>query len=104
MFFTQEFSDATPIAVAAAAPTIWGAARVAGRLDAEMTAYLSVHVLPEFDAAKSWSDLMTRLRAKGFTLRGRNGRMVLKDRSAGTDICHTRDLGVTTQELQTRFA
>lgn len=104
MFFSQDFSDAAPVAVAAAAPTTWGAARVAGRLDAEMTAYLSAHVLPEFDAAQSWSDLMTRLRAKGFTLRGRNGRMVLKDRSAGTDICHTRELGVTTRELQSRFA
>ena len=84
--------------------TIWADARTEGRLDTEMIAYLSAHILPEFDAAKTWQDLTERLKRKGFDLKGRNGRMVLKDCQTGAHICHTRDLGITTGELKTRFA
>ena len=104
MFFAQDFSDATTVSAAGIQSTAWASACDANRLDTEMTVYLSAHVLPEFDAAKTWDELTERLKAKGFALKGRNGRVVLKDRLADRDICHIRDLGVTTRELELRFA
>ncbi len=72
-------------------------------LDSETAALFRAWMRPLFDQAASWSALTDTLRAKGFGLAIRDGRLVLTEHDNGARICTTRFLGASLAELSARI-
>ena len=85
------------------APSPWASASVGRRLDSELASQLRILLRPEFEAAQSWSELCQALKAKGFSLRVKQGRLRLVDSLSRVDICSTGYLGFPIGQLEHVF-
>lgn len=72
-------------------------------LDSETAALFRTWMRPLFEQAASWGALTSTLRAKGFGLAIRDGRLVLTEYDNGARICTTRFLGASLAELSARI-
>lgn len=72
-------------------------------LDSESAALLRAALQPTFEQASTWSDLVSRLRIKGYALTFRGGRLILIESESGGRLCTTRFLGRPLKELVKRL-
>lgn len=71
--------------------------------DCETACLLRAVLLPIFDVAKSWTDLIDRLSAKGYHPMFRQGELCLIKHADGARICGLRFLGLDMHELVARL-
>ena len=72
-------------------------------MDSESAALFRAWLCPLLERAESWVDLSERLRAKGYGLAIRRGRLVLVRCDCGEPLCSLRFLGTSLRELAGRF-
>lgn len=72
-------------------------------LDCEMAALLRASLTPFFEKAQSWAGLSEDLKAHGYGLAIRDGRLVLVVLTCGKRICTVRYLGTGLRELSERL-
>lgn len=103
MVFSQT-SDAThPFAM-----PHWQTAGASGNLDAppvdsETAALFRSVLCPLIRQSASWPGLMDRLRAKGYGLTFRGGRLFLTNHTTGARVCSLRFLGMPLADLVARL-
>lgn len=73
------------------------------RIDCETASLLRAVLLPIFDAARSWTDLIDQLEAKGYHPMFRGGELCLTKQSDGSRICGLRFLGLEMRDLVQRL-
>lgn len=73
------------------------------RLDCETAALIRGFLRPIFEKALSWSDLCTRLAARGYDIEFRDGRLVIMARESNRPVCTGRDIGEPLSELSIRL-
>lgn len=73
------------------------------RADERMVARLRAQLAQDLAYAESWSDLDTRLRQHGMTLREAGGGLALFTVPDGVRLCKGSDLGYSLQTLTRRF-
>ena len=77
-------------------PTIWSAKARSGAettLDPETAVTLACHLVPVFEKAASWDELVKGLAVRGFTLRMESGDLALVCTATGLSICTCRSIG-----------
>lgn len=72
-------------------------------VDSETAALFRATLRPLISQSPNWPALMDRLRAKGFGLAFRNGRLILTDTETGARVCSFRFLGMPLSDLVTRL-
>ncbi|KMK65690.1 hypothetical protein [Puniceibacterium sp. IMCC21224] len=72
-------------------------------LDCETQALLRAFLTPIMEKARSWSDLSTLLRIKGYGIAFREGHLVLINADTGTPLCTGATLGVPLRTLAARL-
>ena len=72
-------------------------------LDSETACLLRRSMLPVIDAAQSWPELSAALRAKGFGMIFREGRLIFSRLEDGQELCTARFLGAPLDELAGRL-
>jgi len=71
--------------------------------DCETGIFLRSLVLPAFEKAETWRDLVAALDSIGFGLAIQKGRLTLTDCHSGEQICTGRYLGMPLKDLVKRF-
>ena len=71
--------------------------------DFETGIFLRSLVLPAFEKAETWRDLVAALDSVGFGLTIQKGRLTLTDCHSGEQICTGRYLGMALKDLVKRF-
>ena len=72
-------------------------------MDCETAALLRAAIRPLFTTAASWNILTDTLKAKGYRLAFRDGRLCLTDGTTGNRICGLRFLGLDLKDLVQRM-
>lgn len=72
-------------------------------VDSETAALFRAFLRPLFDQSASWPALIDTLRAKGYGLGFRNGRLCLTEHVTGARLCSLRFLGMRLSDLVARL-
>ncbi|MFV0512682.1 MAG: hypothetical protein ACK5MY_03455 [Jhaorihella sp.] len=72
-------------------------------MDSESAALLRAWLCPLLERAESWVELADTLRAKGYGLAIRHGRLVLVRCDCGEPLCSLRFLGTSLRKLAARL-
>ena len=68
-------------------------------VDSETSALIRAFLRPLFDQPDSWTELTEGLRAHGYGLAFRGGRLCLTDHATGERLCSLRFLGIRLRDL-----
>lgn len=101
-------SDSAQKAAPHVAAPLWQSAGAPGNLDApevdsETAALFRATMCPLITQSVSWTALMDTLRAKGYGLAFRNGRLILTNHETGRRVCSLRFLGMPLADLVQRL-
>lgn len=88
---------------AAMQQTAWSSASDQHRMDTEMAIQLRILLTPNFQEAKTWSELRSGLQNKGFYMKRTKGHMHLFDAQSHVKICTCAFLGFPSKDLEQRF-
>ncbi|CUH86970.1 hypothetical protein PH5382_00889 [Phaeobacter sp. CECT 5382] len=88
---------------AAMQQTAWSSASDQRRMDTEMAIQLRILLTPNFQSAKTWSELRSGLQDKGFYMKRAKGHMHLFDAQSHVKICTCGFLGFPSKDLEQRF-
>jgi hypothetical protein len=88
---------------AAMQQTAWSSASDQDRMDTEMAIQLRIMLTPDFQRAKTWSELRSGLQDKGFYMKRAKGHMHLFDAQSHVKICTCGFLGFPSKDLEQRF-
>ncbi|WP_083099399.1 aspartate-semialdehyde dehydrogenase [Pseudophaeobacter leonis] len=83
--------------------TAWSSASDQDRMDTEMAIQLRIMLTPDFQRAKTWSELRSGLQDKGFYMKRTKGHMHLFDAQSHVKICTCGFLGFPSSDLEQRF-
>ncbi len=78
-------------------------AKTTVRSDERLVAPLRALLADDFNYAKTWPELLTRLARKGYAIREAGGRIVLVAHPGGRRLCKGSDLGHSLSALCRRF-
>lgn len=81
----------------------WKATETCDNPDVESAILLRGLVLPAFEYATNWAQLVDALGSIGFGLAIKQGRLTLTDADSGTSICTARFLGKTLAEMSAKL-
>ncbi len=103
MLENQRIIAATPVPSDSLAQSAWASARIFGRMDSEMAAWLRMHLFGAFSDAKNWDELNKKLHHFGFYLQRKGAHMWLRDCHSHVEICTCSFLGFPSTELKLRL-
>jgi hypothetical protein len=103
MLENQRTAAITPVPNGSFAPSAWTSARIFGRMDSEMAAWLRMHLFGAFSDAKNWDELNKKLHHFGFYLQRKGAQMWLLDCHSHVEICTCSFLGFPSSELKLRL-
>lgn len=83
--------------------TAWSSASDQQRMDTEMAIQLRILLTPNFQNARTWSELRSGLQDKGFYMKRAKGHMHLFDAQSHVKICTCGFLGFPSKDLEQRF-